>query len=86
MNRNPLKSGIFLLLIFLLLPLAGEPVNSETSLPHYFTAEELLNKDSVGRDFYETEPPAAPVLLGISLNSSKCRECLSDTPGEFLTS
>ncbi|KQC05449.1 MAG: hypothetical protein APR54_08300 [Candidatus Cloacimonas sp. SDB] len=61
MNKNLLKSGIFLPLIFLLLPLAGEPVNSETSLPHYFTAEELLNKDSVGRDFYETEPPTAPV-------------------------
>jgi len=58
MNNNLFKSGILLLFIFLLLPL---PVNSETSLPHYFTAEELLIRDSIGRDFYETEPPAAPV-------------------------
>jgi len=30
-------------------------------LPHWMTPEELERKDEIGRDFYETDPPIAPV-------------------------
>ncbi len=52
------------LLILLLAFLFTAPAIAQEgarSLPHHMTPEEVLRRDEIGRDFYPTMPPSAPV-------------------------
>lgn len=42
--------------------IAQEPQKKKPALTHWMTPEELLRKDEIGRDFYPTDPPDAPVI------------------------
>ena len=59
-----LRSLFAFLLLSCLAATAFSQDNPEgTSLPHYFTPEELLRKHEIGRDFTPTEPPETPVRM-----------------------